>query len=260
MYIMEHSGEGQRMVKRDIEEIDTHLALAGIRSGDDVLDVGCASGLLTMRMAALTDPGQAVGLDLSGTRLEMARGTATRAEVSNLAYVEGDVCAIPFDDDHFDVAFSRFTFEYLREPHRALKEMKRVTRPGGRVVVMDLDGNGVFHYPIPPEVEQTLNQLTRALAKVGFDPFIGRKLYSMFHQEGFRRIEVQAMPHHLIAGKASPYHMENWETKLRTIRPQAKKAFSSDAQYDGFVDTCLSLLGREDVLTYSTTFIVIGTV
>ncbi len=96
------------------------------------------------------------------------------------------------------------------------------------------------------------------LGKVGFDPLVGRKLYHLFHRAGFRRIDVQAMPHHLIAGRADPHQLENWETKFRTIRPYALKAFPSAQAYDQFVDACMERFKAEDSLTYSVTFIVSG--
>lgn len=260
MYLMEHPEEGLRMENRDLDEAARHLAATGMRAGDRVLDAGCASGLLTRMMAELVAPGEAVGLDRSEDRVAMARARAAELGVQGVRFECGDLTALPFADGVFDVSFSRYTFEYLTDPGAALREMRRVTRPGGRVVVADLDGNGMFHHPIPPEIEKVLARLTGALSGAGFDPFIGRKLYHLFYQEGFRRIQVQAMPHHLIAGKATDSELENWATKLRTIRPFALKGFPSAADYDAFVERCLDLLRREDVLSYSTTFLVTGVV
>jgi ubiquinone/menaquinone biosynthesis C-methylase UbiE len=260
MYLMEHPDEGLRMENRDLDEAEGHLRLAGLRAGDRALDAGCASGLLTRLMASIAAPGEVVGVDLSEDRIAQARARAAELGTAGVAFERGDLYALPFPDAHFDLAFSRYTFEYLTDPAKALRELKRVTRPGGRVVVADLDGNGVFHYPIPPAIEQVLAKLTGALARVGFDPFIGRKLYHLFHQEGFRRIEVHVQPHHLIAGQASPAELENWITKFRTIRPFALKAFPSEADYDAFTAQCIELLRREDVLSYSVTFLVAGVV
>jgi len=248
------------MEDRDLEEAVQHLTLAGLRAGDRALDAGCASGWLTRLMAGMAMPGEVVGVDQSLERIEMARARAVELQLTGVRFEQGDLYQLPFQEAAFDVSFSRYTFEYLQEPARALREMKRVTRPGGRVVVADLDGNGVFHYPIPAEVEGILSKLSGALARAGFDPFIGRKLYHLFYQEGFQRIQVHAMPHHLIAGTATPAQLENWATKLRTIRPHAIRAFPSEAAYDRFTELSLELLRRDDVLTYSTTFLVVGVV
>ncbi len=258
MYLMEHAGEGERLEKRDLREAAEHLARAGIRAGDRVLDVGCASGLLSRMIAVRAEPGDVCGVDLSFDRVLMASRRAGEEGVDNVWFQQADVYHLPFGDGAFDVAFSRYTFEYLADPEGALREMKRVVRSGGRVVVADLDGNGLFHYPIPDELAQKLQVLIGRLAKAGFDPMVGRKLYNLFYRVGFRRIEVQAMPHHLIAGPASPDQLENWETKFRTIRPFAVKAFPSAEAYDRFVDACLERFRAEDSLTYSVTFLVAG--
>ena len=258
MYLMEHAGEGERMEKRDVREAAEHVARAGIRAGDRVLDAGCASGLLSRMMAVEASPGEVVGIDLSFDRVAMAARRAGEEGLANLTFQQADLYRLPFADGVFDVAFCRYTFEYLSRPEQALREMKRVVRPGGRVVVGDLDGNGLFHYPIPPDLERRLQDLFGRLQKVGFDPMIGRKLYNLFYRVGFRRIQVQAMPHHLIAGRADPDQLENWETKFRTIRPVAVKAFPSPEAYDRFVDACLERFRAEDSLTYSVTFLVTG--
>ncbi len=258
MYLMEHDGEGARMEKRDVEEAAKHLELAGIRAGDHVLDAGCASGLLTRMIATRASPGHVVGIDANAERIQMAIDRAREEGVPNVRFQQADILELPFQVGAFDVVFCRYTFEYLKDPEAALRELKRVTRVGGRVVVADLDGNGLYHYPIPEAIEQTLQRLFGALSRVGFDPFMGRKLYHLFHRVGFRRIQVEAMPHHLIAGPADEDQVENWETKLRTIRPYALKAFPSESAYDQFMSTCLAMLRAEDSLTYSVTFIVSG--
>ncbi len=149
MYLMEHDGEGERMEKRDLDEAARHLTLAGIRAGDRVLDAGCASGLLSRMIARMAAPGAVFGIDASADRIAMAARRAREENIRNLAFQQADIYRLPFAGGVFDVAFSRYTFEYLTNPEAALQEMKRVVRPGGRVVVADLDGNGLFHYPIP---------------------------------------------------------------------------------------------------------------
>lgn len=258
MYLMEHPDEGLRMEKRDQAEALHHIELAGIRAGDRVLDAGCASGWLTRLLALQVTSGQVTGVDLSDERIALAQQRVAELGLSNVTHVVGDLTALPFPDNSFDVTFSRFTFEYLRNPAEALAELYRVTRPGGRVVVADLDGNGVFHYPLPKMLEEGLARLNFVLSKAGFDPYIGRKLFHLFSGLPFVRVQVEALPHHLIAGEASPEQLENWETKLRVIRPAALKAFHSAEEYDSFVSACLALLRQRDALSYSVTFLVIG--
>ena len=259
-YLMEHEDEGLRMERRNPDEAREHIIRSGMRAGDHILDCGCASGWLTRLIGKHCAPGVVTGLDISDARIARAQQLTRDAGERNVRFVQGDMNQLPFADGSFDLSFSRYTFEYLRDPLTALRELKRVTRPGGRVVVADLDGNGVFHYPLPTHVEDGLARLTRVLGRVGFDPFIGRKLYHFFHQVPFERIQVEVLPHHLIAGRAQSEELENWQIKLQTVRPYAVKAFSSESEYDTFAQECIELLKRQDVLSYSVTFIVIGVV
>ncbi len=257
---MEHPEEGDRMERRDADEADAHLDLVGIQSGDTILDAGCASGWLTRRIARRAHPGRATGVDQSARRIAQARRIADTESIPNIDFVEGDLYDLPFQDNRFDRAISRYTFEYLDHPETALAEMIRVTRPGGSIAIADLDGNGLLHYPMPPLLEHLGASLTRRLDQLGFDPFIGRKLFTLCHRAGLKSIRVHALPHHLTAGRASPRDLENWAIKLKTIRPHIESLFPSSSAYDRFMEQCLEHLRRPDSLTWSLTFFVVGVV
>jgi SAM-dependent methyltransferase len=172
--------------------------------------------------------------------------------------VVGDLSRAPLPAGAFDLVFCRFVFEYLADPLFALRELVRLTRKGGKVVVVDLDGNGVFHYPLPASVESRLARLQGALAG-RLDPFIGRKLYSLFQTAGLGEIAVHASPHHLHAGRASEAALANWRYKLRTLAPAGAAALGGAEEYRSFEREFLNMLTDEGSLTYSVLFLVGGT-
>lgn len=115
------------------------LAAAAVASGDDVLDVGCATGTLTL--AARDHAGETArvaGLDASEPMLSRARRRAVRAG-RDIEFVSGRAERLPFDDGSFDAVVLSLVLHYLSEPDalRALAEARRVLRDGGRVVVVD---------------------------------------------------------------------------------------------------------------------------
>jgi SAM-dependent methyltransferase len=102
---------------------------------DVSVDVACGHGSVVVAFARHVR--QAAGLDATEAMLEEARKLADRESVGNVAWHRGDVYALPFADDAFDIVTSRFAFHHLQEPARAFAEMVRVARPGGRVVLCD---------------------------------------------------------------------------------------------------------------------------
>jgi SAM-dependent methyltransferase len=115
------------------EEREMALATLGVREGDQVIDVGCGPGNYTRHLARLAGEGLTVGLDASEA---MVAAAARRGGSPNLAYLRGDACSLPFEDESFDAACSVGVIHMIERPFAALEEMVRVLAPGGRMVVL----------------------------------------------------------------------------------------------------------------------------
>ncbi len=129
---------------------DEYVRLLGVVSGEQVLDVGCGSGAVTRTLASRVMPdGQAVGVDTSHALLKVARELADKAGFGELIeFKEGDCRALPFPDASFDAVLAATTLSHIPDPQRALAEMVRVTRLGGRIGVFDVDGDlTLFAHP-----------------------------------------------------------------------------------------------------------------
>jgi SAM-dependent methyltransferase len=118
---------------RAAEERRIAMDALAIEPGDQVLDVGCGPGNYTRPLARAAGDGLTVGLDASEVMLAAA---AERGGGENLAYLRGDACALPFDDESFDAACCVGVIHMVTEPLVALTEMTRVLAPGGRLVVL----------------------------------------------------------------------------------------------------------------------------
>jgi ubiquinone/menaquinone biosynthesis C-methylase UbiE len=121
---------------RNRDALDQIVKMAEAGPEDTSLDVACGPGLLACAFARVVR--HAVGLDLTPAMLEQARKTQAEQGVQNVTWRQGDVTSLPFPDAHFSIVSSRFAFHHLEDPLAALKEMKRVCKPGGRVVVADM--------------------------------------------------------------------------------------------------------------------------
>ena len=134
----------------EIAAREEYVTLLAAAPGERVLDVGCGSGAATRAIAKRVAPGgRAVGVDTSGELLKVARELAKEAGLATIIdFKEGDCRALPFPDASFDAVMAATTLSHVPDVSRALSEMVRVTRPGGRIGVFDLDGDlTLFTHP-----------------------------------------------------------------------------------------------------------------
>jgi len=254
---MESADEAARLeLKTNEDESWAQLRMVGLETGMRALDAGAGTGAVARVMASLVGPsGRVTALDQSTPRLE--RGTALAQGISNLEFVHGDIYKPPFEDGGFDFVFSRFVFEYLQKPQLALERLHRLVKPGGKLVVGDLDGQGLRHFPISAEFEAKL-QLVREALTPHLDPYVGRKLFHMFRVAGVTDIRVHVLPYAVFAGAAANSAIENWRQKFSTTREVLEGVLGGGTEYDTFTSEFLGLLRSPDTFSYCTLLYVEG--
>jgi SAM-dependent methyltransferase len=258
-YLMESEEEARRLVAQaQSNPVSAHLVATGLSAGHHALDAGCGPGVITEAMALQGGPsGSVVGMDLSPERLSEAR--ARCEPLANCRFVRANVCSTGLPDASFDYVWSQFLFEYLPQPQVALAELLRVTRPGGRVVVADVDGVGLFNWPFPPEIEQGFHTLVRAVASAtGFDIHVGRKMFHLFRRAGLQDVRVHLAPLWVVAGAAEARLVEDWAIRLQTLEAVAAPAFGGVTPYRAFSQAYLALLSDADTLKYSVLLVTEG--
>ena len=116
---------------------NAHLRRAAeVRSGEDVLDVGCGSGQSTRDAARAASPGRVLGVDVSALALERARELSAAEGIDNVSYEHGDAQVHRLGHDRFDVAISRFGVMFFSDPLAAFTNIAGALRPGARLVVL----------------------------------------------------------------------------------------------------------------------------
>jgi ubiquinone/menaquinone biosynthesis C-methylase UbiE len=112
------------------------LALARLAPGERVLDVACGTGIVTLGAAhAVGANGYVLGVDLSGQMVDSGRRRAEALGLSNTRFERMDAEQLDLPDAGFDVALCSLGLMYAPEPEQAVREMRRVLRPGGRMVI-----------------------------------------------------------------------------------------------------------------------------
>ena len=166
--------------------------LPHLRPGMEVLDGGCGPGSISLALARAVTPGRLVGVDLDEAQLARAAGAAVEQGVANAEFRRGDLLRLPFPDASFDAAYTSRVLEYLPDPVAALREVRRVLRPGGVAGVVSPDNGGMVVWPPDSRLEQfrALHEEQRRAA--GVDNFVGRRLRAALLEAGFARAEASA--------------------------------------------------------------------
>ena len=165
------------------------LERAGVTAGMACLDVGCGAGEVTFDLASVVGPtGRVVGVDLDPTKIELGRGDAEQAGLTNVEFRVADI-GDGLGEGEYDVVYARFLVTHLRDPEDALAAMVRALEPGGRLVVEDIDYRGSFSHP-ESEAFERYEEIYELTAQAnGGDPFIGARLPELVSGAGCVRVE-----------------------------------------------------------------------
>lgn len=150
-----------------------------------LLDLGCGLGTLTVDFARHIPEGQITGIDQKTDVLVKARAYATEQNVKNVDFVSGDVLALPFPDDTFDITHVHQVLQHVTDPVQALREMLRVTKPGGLVAARETDFAAIVWYPEIDGLAEWQKLYMRVARARGGEPEAGRRLHVWARQAGY---------------------------------------------------------------------------
>jgi ubiquinone/menaquinone biosynthesis C-methylase UbiE len=172
----------------DAPEIKDEAALklviqfAGLTADDDVLDVASGPGILACACAKIAR--SATGIDITPAMIERAKNLQARENLENLTWHVGDVRSLPFGNDRFSVVMSRYAFHHLIDPLDVLVEMKRVCKPPGTIVVIDMAA------PADPKQSRALNEMERLRDPSHVCALSARELAELFARAGLADPEL----------------------------------------------------------------------
>jgi ubiquinone/menaquinone biosynthesis C-methylase UbiE len=155
-----------------------HARMLQIVASDEptfVVDVGCGTALFTIDLARHFAAAEVVGVDISEPMLRIAR---KRARGPSPAFVQGSVYALPFADRSVDVVTNSISYHWYLEPRRALGEIRRVLRPGGRLLLATV-ATRRFSAVIGSMRFLTTGELSEELSETGFTVHVMEPLRPM---------------------------------------------------------------------------------
>jgi ubiquinone/menaquinone biosynthesis C-methylase UbiE len=179
----------------------TLLRLLPVAAGWSILDVGCGLGILSFELAAN------LRLSVHGVDIEKGFvGHANRllgqledrqlfAVGATVHFSQGDILALDVPDDDADLVFVREVLQFLPDPLEAVRELYRVTKPGGLTCISDTDDQLRITWPAPPAAQSRLVEAFTTLHRQrGGDRLTGRKLSTYLRQVGFDIASVVVLP------------------------------------------------------------------
>ena len=187
------------------------------RVGNRILDVGCGTGEVELRLARLRIPQVTfIGIDRLIERTIVAERT-TDGHNLKASFGAADACHLPFPDRTFDSTFCVAVLQHITDIGEALREFARVTRPGGRVLAVEPDNAARYWYSSSPagmtafaEARTFFDALARSRGEV-VEPRVGPRLATLFAESGIEPLEVQPFP--VSVSRLGPPDAATWQSR-----------------------------------------------
>ncbi len=164
----------------------------GLNLDSSVLDVACGTGVITSQIAALLQCGSIVGVELNDSLLQKAQKRAVTPAAKNVSFQKGNVYSLD-QTAPFDFAYARFLFQHLDRPMAALQSIRSVLRPGGRVLIVDVDDRDLACAPKNSEFTEFLAEAAFCQRQGGGNRRIGREIPGLLEHAGFSEIRQETI-------------------------------------------------------------------
>ena len=199
------------------------LEAAGMDGARRAADIGCGTGTMSRWMAARMGSGSAVdAIDISEDQLAVARGVPAAAGSGTITYRLASAYDPELPEGQYDLAFVRLVLCHLKEPDKAVAAMARLLKPGGRLVLVDMDLYSVLPMPASEHYQRWLDGARTHQRNIGVDYAIGTRLHDLFSGAGLETAFIAAdQP---IYNGGSGKHL--WENTWRVALPYLVKAGS----------------------------------
>jgi SAM-dependent methyltransferase len=200
-----------RTVENSAAYLIPHLA-----AGQRVLDVGSGPGTITVDLAERVAPGRVTAVEINEAALDLTRVEAAKRGVDTIDFVVSDVHALDFPDGGFDIVHAHQVLQHVGDPVQALREMRRVAKPGGVVAARDSDYQAFTWFPESSALDQWLGLYRSAARANGGEPDAGRRLLSWAHAAGFADVTATSSTWCFATPEDRQYWGGMWATRILT--------------------------------------------
>jgi len=200
--------------------------------GSRVLEAGCGVGAQTVILTQNSHEAEFVAIDISPDSLQQAEERVRSLERTNVTFKTADLFNLPFAAESFDHVFVCFVLEHLSQQAKALACLKDVLRPGGTLTVIEGDHGSTYFHPDSSDAHRAIQCLVDLQAEIGGDALIGRRLYPLISEAGYR--EVSVSPRMVYVDASRPQLVEGFTRNTFTAMV---KGVRDAALQSGRIDT-----------------------
>ena len=185
-----HSRENERLHDQAQALVDLLHSDTIYPAGSLILEAGCGVGAQTVILARRNPNAQFIAIDVSAESLNQAKRKIDAVGLTNVEFQQADIFRLPFRAESFDHVFVCFVLEHLSRPVEALTIMKKLLKPRGSITVIEGDHGSTYFHPDSDAAHAAIQALIKMQAQAGGNALIGRQLYPLMVEAGFRDVRV----------------------------------------------------------------------
>jgi SAM-dependent methyltransferase len=248
-------GEQQRLC--DQAEALEELLHAGTRypPGSRVLEAGCGVGAQTVALARNSPKARILAVDVSSDSIDQARRRLERHGFDHVELAQADVRDLGLPSAGFDHVFVCFVLEHLPEPLAALRELRRVLRPGGTLTVIEGDHGSAFMHPDDADARAAVACLVELQRRAGGDARIGRRLTQLLLQSEFTAVRTVPLTVYADGPRrelAEGFTRRTFAAMVAATREAALRAGLTDAtRFDAGIEALHRAAGVDGAFCYT---------
>jgi len=193
-----------------------------------ILEAGCGVGSQTKIIARQNPTCKFFSVDISSDSIKKAKQLTTKSGIKNVRFQNADIFNLPFDDNSFDHVFVCFVLEHLSDYKLALTELKRVLKKDGTIMVIEGDHGSAYFHPDSTEARMAIQCQIELQKKHGGDANIGRRLYPILKESGFKNVRVS--PRMIYADSSRPNMVEGFTRNTFTAMIEGIRKDALDNQ------------------------------
>lgn len=189
-YTMGFGEEFMASLRRYTAEASAAYLLPHLRPGLRILDFGCGPGTISVGLARAVEPGELHGVDMEESQIDLARLVAATGGQTNAVFSVGDVTALEFEDNTFDVAHCHNVLMHVPDTRAVLKEVRRVLKPGGIIACREMISGSSFTYPDYGVIQKAWEMFEDLLVADDAHPQMGKDMKGHLIGAGFEHLQM----------------------------------------------------------------------